>query len=148
VLDKLITYYFGGIRITIVTAKTVDCKSWKSVKIFNKLTNKNFLYQSLPINVGWKAILQRYVQYYTHVKLLQSSILLLCFGFALGFCLVCCYDDTLIRCYIYSVTLLRRHGFNYAKLSKKRGRDMYKRNIVTLLRRMLRFELHPNSCQV
>ena len=47
--------------------------------------NKTFLYQSLPINVGWKAILQRYVQYYTHVNLLRSSILLRCVGFTLGF---------------------------------------------------------------
>ena len=91
-------------------------------------------------------MLQRYIQYYTQVNLLRCYILLRCFGFTLGFLF-----SKLLRCYIVTVLYLLFRCYDAMALItpnyRYRGaRDMYKLNVLTLLRRILRFELHPNQC--
>ena len=92
-------------------------------------------------------MLQRYIQYYTQVNLLRCYILLRCFGFTLGFILF----SKLLRCYIVTVLYLLFRCYDAMALItpnyRYRGaRDMYNLNVLTLLQRILRFELHPNPC--
>ena len=91
-------------------------------------------------------MLQRYIQYYTQVNLLCFYILLRCFRV---FCFRGFLFSKLLQCYIVTVLYLLFRCYDAMALItpnyRYRGaKGMYKLKVLTLLRRILRFELHPN----